>query len=154
MTVAQLSKKFRTCYRTHRFITVFTKARHWTMSSVRWIQSTSSFTYPCHVENSIQISRAGHAVIVRHILNKRLIGIFSENPTRQKFSLTSFKSLPPQKFVQSPRWYYRHHRIKKYESRGGMKFIASLMTINYYCLNFITEKEKSRHTYEYRDEIP
>jgi hypothetical protein len=150
MTVAQLSKKFGASYRIR--IIVLTKARHWTLSSVRLIQSTS-FTYRRHVENFIYISRAGHAVIVGHILNKRLIGIFSENPTPQKCSSSLFKCLPPQKFVQSPWWYYRHHGIKKYKGRGGMKFITSLMAIHYYCLN-IMGREKSRHTYGYRDELP
>jgi hypothetical protein len=35
-------KKFSTFYGTQRFITVFTTAGHWPLSSVRWVQSTPS----------------------------------------------------------------------------------------------------------------
>jgi hypothetical protein len=38
----QLVKKFPSFYGTRRFITMFTRARHWSLSWVRWIQSTSS----------------------------------------------------------------------------------------------------------------
>jgi hypothetical protein len=40
--VAQLVKKFPAFYGTRRFMTVFTRARHWSLSWVRWIQSTPS----------------------------------------------------------------------------------------------------------------
>jgi hypothetical protein len=36
--------EFPVFYRTQRFITVFTRARHWSLSWVRWIQSTTSHT--------------------------------------------------------------------------------------------------------------
>jgi hypothetical protein len=40
--VIQLDKKFPTFYINWRFITVFTRVRHWSRSWARWIQSTSS----------------------------------------------------------------------------------------------------------------
>jgi hypothetical protein len=45
LTVTQLLK-FRTFYGTRRFITVFTRARHWSLSWARWILSTSSRPLP------------------------------------------------------------------------------------------------------------
>jgi hypothetical protein len=42
LTVAQLVNKFPAFYGTRRFITVFTTARHWSLSWARWIQSTPS----------------------------------------------------------------------------------------------------------------
>jgi hypothetical protein len=41
--LTQLLKKFPAFYGTKRFIAVFTRARHWSLSWARWIQSTS-----CH----------------------------------------------------------------------------------------------------------
>jgi hypothetical protein len=40
---AQLVKKFPVFYGTRRFITVFTRARHWPLSSARLIQYTPQF---------------------------------------------------------------------------------------------------------------
>jgi len=40
--VIQLVKKFPAFYRPRRFITVFTRACHWSLSTARWVQSTSS----------------------------------------------------------------------------------------------------------------
>jgi hypothetical protein len=40
--VAQLLKKLSTLYETRKFITVFTRARHWSISWDRWIQSIPS----------------------------------------------------------------------------------------------------------------
>jgi hypothetical protein len=40
--VSQLVKKFPTLYRNRRFITVFTKSRHWTLSLINRIRSTPS----------------------------------------------------------------------------------------------------------------
>jgi hypothetical protein len=42
LIVTQLVKKFPAFYGTWRFITVFTRARHWSLSWARWIQSTHS----------------------------------------------------------------------------------------------------------------
>jgi hypothetical protein len=42
LIVTQLIKKFLTFYATRRFITVFTRASHWSISWARWIQSTPS----------------------------------------------------------------------------------------------------------------
>jgi hypothetical protein len=42
LIVTQLVKKFPTFYATQRFITVFTRAYHWSLSWARWIQSTPS----------------------------------------------------------------------------------------------------------------
>jgi hypothetical protein len=42
LIVTQLVKKFPTFYGTQRFITEFTRACHWSLSQVRWIQSTPS----------------------------------------------------------------------------------------------------------------
>jgi hypothetical protein len=42
--VIQLVNKFPAFYGTRRFITVFTRACHWSLSWARWIQSTSSHT--------------------------------------------------------------------------------------------------------------
>jgi len=44
LTVTQLVKKFLVFYGTRRFITVFTRARHWSLSSARWTQSTASYS--------------------------------------------------------------------------------------------------------------
>jgi hypothetical protein len=43
LIVTQLVKKFSAFYGTRKFITVFTRARHWSLSSVRQIQSTPYF---------------------------------------------------------------------------------------------------------------
>jgi hypothetical protein len=43
LTVAQLVKRFPVFYGTQRFITVFTKVRHRSLSSASWIQSTNYF---------------------------------------------------------------------------------------------------------------
>jgi len=40
LTVAKLLKKFSAFYGTSRFITMFTRTRHWYLSWARWIQST------------------------------------------------------------------------------------------------------------------
>jgi hypothetical protein len=40
--IAQLIKKFSSFYGSRRFITVFTRDRHWILTLARWIQSTSS----------------------------------------------------------------------------------------------------------------
>jgi hypothetical protein len=53
LTVAQLVNKFSAFYGTRMFITVFTRARHWSISWARWIQSSPS-----------------HAVSLRSILIK------------------------------------------------------------------------------------
>jgi hypothetical protein len=42
LTVTQIVKKFPIFYVTRRFITVYTTARHWFLSSARWIQPTVS----------------------------------------------------------------------------------------------------------------
>jgi len=42
LTVTQLLKKFSAFYGTWRFITVLTRARHWSLCWARWIQSTPS----------------------------------------------------------------------------------------------------------------
>jgi len=42
--VVQLDKKFPAFYVTRRFITVFTRAHHWSLLWARWIQSTLSHT--------------------------------------------------------------------------------------------------------------
>jgi hypothetical protein len=42
LTVTRLVKKFLACYGTRRFITVFTRTRHWSLSWVTWIQSELS----------------------------------------------------------------------------------------------------------------
>jgi hypothetical protein len=42
LTVTQLVKKFPTFYGMKRFITVFTRAHHWSLFWARWIQSTPS----------------------------------------------------------------------------------------------------------------
>jgi hypothetical protein len=42
LIVTQLVKIYPSCYRTQRFITVFTRTRHWSTSWARWIQSTTS----------------------------------------------------------------------------------------------------------------
>jgi len=42
LIVAQLVKKFVAFYETQRFITMSTAPRYWTLSWVRWIQSTTS----------------------------------------------------------------------------------------------------------------
>jgi hypothetical protein len=42
LTVTQLVKIFPTFYGTRRFIIVFTRARHWSLSWARWIQSAPS----------------------------------------------------------------------------------------------------------------
>jgi hypothetical protein len=42
LTIAQLVKNFCAIYGTRSFITVFTRARHWSPFWARWIQSTSS----------------------------------------------------------------------------------------------------------------
>jgi hypothetical protein len=42
LVVTQLVKKFPTFYETRRFITVFTRARHWSLSRARSTQSTLS----------------------------------------------------------------------------------------------------------------
>jgi len=44
----QLAKKFPAFYETRRFITVFTTARHWSLSWARWIQSTPSHLISIH----------------------------------------------------------------------------------------------------------
>jgi hypothetical protein len=44
LIVTQLVKKFPAFYGTRRFITVFTRTRHWSLSWARWIQSTPSHT--------------------------------------------------------------------------------------------------------------
>jgi len=41
-TVTQLVKNFPVFYRTRRFITLFTTARHWSLSWSRWIESIHS----------------------------------------------------------------------------------------------------------------
>jgi hypothetical protein len=41
--LAHRGKKFSTSYGTRRLITVFTKARHWSLPWARWIQSTTSY---------------------------------------------------------------------------------------------------------------
>jgi hypothetical protein len=46
LTVTQLVKKFSAFYGTRRFITVFTTARHWSLSWARWTQSTPSHPIP------------------------------------------------------------------------------------------------------------
>jgi len=46
----QLNKKFPAFYRTRRFITKFTRVRHWSLSWARWTQST-----PCHPISLISI---------------------------------------------------------------------------------------------------
>jgi len=43
LTSTQLVKKFPAFYGTRRFITVFTRARHWSESWARWIQSPTSY---------------------------------------------------------------------------------------------------------------
>jgi hypothetical protein len=42
ITVDHLIQKFALFYRTRRYITVFTRTRHWNLSWARWIQSTHS----------------------------------------------------------------------------------------------------------------
>jgi len=42
LRVTQLVKKYPACYRTQRFIIVFTIAWHWSLSLDRWFQSTPS----------------------------------------------------------------------------------------------------------------
>jgi hypothetical protein len=44
--VAQLLKNFSKFYGIRRFITVFTKVRHWSLSWVRWIQSIPPHPFP------------------------------------------------------------------------------------------------------------
>jgi len=46
LTVAHFVKKFPTYYGTRRFITVFTTARHWSLSWARWIQFILSHPIP------------------------------------------------------------------------------------------------------------
>jgi hypothetical protein len=45
-TVAQMLKKFRPFYSTRRFISVFTRFRHWSTSWARWFRSTPSHPIP------------------------------------------------------------------------------------------------------------
>jgi len=40
------SQKISTFHGTRKFITVFTAARHWSLSWARWIQSTISHPFP------------------------------------------------------------------------------------------------------------
>jgi len=47
LTVTQLVKKFSAFYVSLRFITVFTRVRHWSITWAKWIQSTLS--HPCFV---------------------------------------------------------------------------------------------------------
>jgi hypothetical protein len=45
LTVAQLDKKFTGFYRTQRFITIFTKVCHWSLTWTKWIQFTPNYRY-------------------------------------------------------------------------------------------------------------
>jgi len=67
-TLTQLVKKFSAFYGTRRFITVLTRARRWSLSSSRWIQSTISNhislrsivilpSHPCVVVSFLQVFR-------------------------------------------------------------------------------------------------
>jgi len=56
--VAQLVKKFPTFYGTRRFIIVFTRARQWSLSCSRWIQSTAS--HPSSVRYILRLSAYLH----------------------------------------------------------------------------------------------
>jgi hypothetical protein len=49
----QLVKKFNTCYGTWRFITVFIRARHWSLSWARWVQSTISRHFASKIHSNI-----------------------------------------------------------------------------------------------------
>jgi len=44
LVVAQLIKIFRTSYWNQRFITMFTRAHHWSMSWARWTYSPPSYS--------------------------------------------------------------------------------------------------------------
>jgi hypothetical protein len=55
LRVTQLVKKFPAHYGSRRFITIFTRARHWSLTWARWIQSTPSHSYiflPCTNKSS------------------------------------------------------------------------------------------------------
>jgi hypothetical protein len=56
---AQLVYKFPVSYGTRRFITVFTRARHWSLHTARWIQSTPSNCFPKIRFNIILPSKPG-----------------------------------------------------------------------------------------------
>jgi hypothetical protein len=43
LSVTHMIKKFSSFYGTRRFVTVFTRVLHWTLSWVKWIQSTPSY---------------------------------------------------------------------------------------------------------------
>jgi hypothetical protein len=69
--LVRLFKKFPAFYETRRFVTVFTTARHWTLSWIRLIQSTLlSLIYACdfHVVISPQVSRPKLCTHFSHLL--------------------------------------------------------------------------------------
>jgi hypothetical protein len=51
--LTRLVKKVPFSYASRRFITVFTRARHWSLSCVRWIQST--FSHPISVRSNLKL---------------------------------------------------------------------------------------------------
>jgi hypothetical protein len=76
-TVAQPLKNFPTFYGTRRFITLFARARHWSLSWARWIQSISP--YP--------ISRKPISVLFSHLRQDLPSGLFpSSFPTKTLYA--------------------------------------------------------------------
>jgi hypothetical protein len=60
LTVTQLVKKFPAFYGTRRFITMFTTARHWSLSWATRIQSTFSHPIPLRsIQRILQIDIQG-----------------------------------------------------------------------------------------------
>jgi len=60
LIVTQLVKKFPAFYTTRKFITLFTRARYWSLSWARQIQSTHS--QPFHYVFTVKLCRGGKAV--------------------------------------------------------------------------------------------
>jgi len=92
--ITQLVKKFSTFYGTHMFVTMFTRARHWSLSWAGYIQSTTS--HPLYLisililsphlcvglssglfkfsnQNIVCISHVSHACYMPHLCNSSWI---------------------------------------------------------------------------------
>jgi hypothetical protein len=90
LTVAQLIKKFPTFYGIQRFITVFTRARHWSLSWARRIHSASSHPFKIHFTQVFKVvfvnKRSEHIVLMGSPFLTMLLMINSDH--------VSFKILP------------------------------------------------------------
>jgi hypothetical protein len=81
LVVTQLVKKFPAFYGTRRFITVFTRARHWSLSWARCIQSTTF--HPISLKSSL---------ISSHLRPGLPSGLFSFGFSDQNFICVSYLS--------------------------------------------------------------